>query len=505
MNQSMDMNIQEKQQKTTTAFWCLLAAAFIDFLIIVLGPFMDFYLDEWLLIPSCLYLFAVYRQEKTKTAQKVLLLGGIMCTWYVITQLLHHCMGLQTRPLGMVLSVYLLALPFAAVARDERRGLKIYMGVFLAAMVVVLILTVLATIDCVPRFIRHKVYFWKNGIIVMIHPSQLAGFLLVGIAFTLVALSLTKNLIKRILLLTLVGLLSITLVMTKSHTAMWMMYLLYSAYCFFAISRGGLIRFLAGVVAAVMVFGCSYSASQAIFKWYVEESWMRPQRFSYVNSWDDSAIATGMGDQFHDDSEKDTINVGWILSVPSAKAEDLAEAVQVKRFSLRDTLDKLLPRLNGRKGIWLEIYDVMKKDPQTILFGTDYTNSYILEHTGKDFAHSHNSWIEALIAVGLPGLFIVALMTAIAFWHIFIILFGKQYELWQKSVALLEICLLAVGAMEPHLFLGGHYLAERNSLHPSDFTFFLCLGYMIQWRATDKASRKKRQQEVAQEIVPAKE
>lgn len=505
MNQSMDMNIQEKQQKTTTAFWCLLAAAFIDFLIIVLGPFMDFYLDEWLLIPSCLYLFAIYRQEKTKTAQKVLLLGGIMCTWYTITQLLHHCMGLQTRPLGMVLSVYLLALPFAAVLRDDRRGLKLYMGVFLAAMVVVLILTVLATIDCVPRFIRHKVYFWKNGIIVMIHPSQLAGFLLVGIGFTLVALSLMKNLIKRILLLTLVGLLSITLVMTKSHTAMWMMYLLYSAYCFFAISRGGFIRFVTGVIAAVVVFVCSYSASQAIFQWYARESMARPQRFSYVNSWDDSAIVIGVRDYIYDDSEKETAYAGWTFVFRSAGAENIDEEVQVKRFSLRNTLDKLLPSLNGRKGIWLDIYDVLKKDLKTIAIGTDYSGNYIVNNTGRDYPHSHNSWYDVLIALGLPGLLIVSLITAIAFWHIIIILFGKQFKLWKKCIALLEICLLALGALEPHLFLGGHYLAERNSLHPSDFTFFLCLGYMIQWRAMDKASRKKLQEEAIEEIVPVKD
>ena len=40
---------------------------------------------------------------------------------------------------------------------------------------------------------------------------------------------------------------------------------------------------------------------------------------------------------------------------PKTKHKHLAEAVQVQRFSLRNTLDKLLPRLNGRKGIWLEI------------------------------------------------------------------------------------------------------------------------------------------------------
>ena len=50
--------------------------------------------------------------------------------------------------------------------------------------------------------------------------------------------------------------------------------------------------------------------------------------------------------------------------------------------------------------------------------------------------------------------------------------------------------------MEPHLFLGGHYLAERNSLHPSDFTFFLCLGYMIQWRAAKKAAKIKTSDEI---------
>lgn len=509
MMNTIGSRLQEKTRELDASYWCLLAIALVDFLIIILGPYMDFYLDELLLIPCALFVSIILKREKSVTAKKLLLLGTIMCAWFIITQFLHHHWELQTRPVGMFFSVYLMALPFAALARDERKGLKLYMSVFLAAMLVILFFTGLLMMKKVPSFWKTNIHFWWDGLIVMIHPSQLAAFLLIGIGFTLTMLSITKRLAFRVVWLVFLVLMSITLAMTKSHTVKWLMCLLYGVYCFLVISKGSVIRFVAGIAAAVIAFGCSYVASQEIIEWYDYKSGFKKRseliqtdRIIHGREQHEIVLTAKRYNQAVIENERGTASQSWYGLVRTAKAENNEEEVPAQRFSLRDTLEKWLPYLNGRRRVWLNIYDVLKKDSRTIAYGTDYLNYYMINSIGIDYAHSHNSWLDVIVALGIPGFLIVALITAIAFWHVFIILFGKQYELWQKCIALLVVCLMAVGAMEPHLFLGGHYLAERNSLHPSDFTFFLCLGYMIQWRAADKASRNKLKETASQNNAP---
>lgn len=506
MMKTIGLRLQEKTRGLDASYWCLLAIAFVDFLIIILGPYMDFYLDELLLIPCALFVSIILKREKTATAKKVLLLGAIMCAWFMIAQFLHHHWELQTRPVGMFFSVYLMALPFAALAGDERKGLKLYMSVFLSAMLVILFFTALLMMKKVPSFWKTNIHFWKQGLIVMIHPSQLAGFLLAGIGFTLAMMSMTKRLAFKVALLIFLVLMSVILAMTRGFAAIWMMCLFFGVYCFLAISKGSAIRFVAGIAVAVIAFGCSYIASQDIVKWYDYKSGLKKRseliqtdRIIHGREQHEIVLASRRSEQTDADNKEIHTSQSWRGLVRTAKAENDEEEVATQRFSLRDTLERWLPSLNGRKRVWLDIYDILKKDPRTLIYGTDYLYHYSLNEIGKGHNHSHNSWLDVIVALGIPGFLIVALITAIAFWHVFLILFGKQYELWQKCIALLVACLMAVGAMEPHLFLGGHYLAERNSLHPSDFTFFLCLGYMIQWRAADKASRNKLKETASQD------
>lgn len=490
---------QDNTRKMSASYWCLLAIGMVDFLVITLAPYLNFYLNEMYLIPSILYLGFVLKQQKTSTAKQVFWLSGSMCAWFLIAQLIHHCMGLQTRPFGAIASVQLVALTFAATAEDKRRGLTLYMSVFLAGVFIVLCLAGLAIMNRVPVFLRNNAYFWKSGLIVMAHPSQLAGLLLIGIAFALVFFTISKKIIVKAALCAMIGFLTVTIAMTKCQAVIWVMSALYGAFCLFAIYRGTFSRFVISVIVAVLIFGSTYAISQSIVRWYVSEQ-ARRSMGAHVST--EQIVCGSAADEAFmtaNHEERNSAHFGNMrYLLRSAKAEENNEGEgKADRFSLRDTLDRFLPSFNGRKKVWLEIYDVLKKDPKTILFGTDYTNSYMMEHTGRNYAHAHNSWLEVLIGLGLPGLFIVFLVTAIAFWNVFIILFGNQYELWQKCIALLEICLMAIGAMEFHLFLSG--------LHPTDFTFFLCLGYMIQWRAADKASRKNSQEKTVEEITPVTE
>lgn len=510
MIQKSDLRFQEKCGKTTAPCWCLLTIGIIDLLIIVFGPYVNFYLEEFFLIPSAVYLFHILRQEKTRTAKLVFLLGAVMCTWFVIAQFIHHCMGLQTRPLGSFLSVYLIALTFAVITRDERKGLLIYRNIFLVGMLIVLMYIGLLMMGRVPLFFRTNIHFWKHGLVVMIHPSQLAGFLLIGIGFILVTMFMTKRMCIKAIALMLLVLLSLVLAMTKCHSAKWLMCLLYGVVCFLAINKGGFLRFVAGIAAAVVIFSVTFFVSQNVIEWYDYKSGWKTRG---MQSQGDNAICISKCNQLGYSADvwnnEDTydehmpMNSRWNILMRSAEAESIADESVSERFSFREVLDKLLPNLNGRKRVWLSVYDMLKKDILTMIVGTDYTSEYTsgtLNHN-----HMHNSWFEVIVALGLPGFLLALVFSAIALWHILIIVFSKQYQLWQKCIALMTVCLMAVGALEPHLFLGGLYQVGRSSLHPSDFTFFLCLGYMIQWRATDKASRKKLLEEATQEIVPVKE
>ncbi|MBE5793931.1 MAG: hypothetical protein E7323_04540 [Clostridiales bacterium] len=493
--------IIDRIRKTDVIYYCLLMVAVLDFLLIVFENRIDFVVNAWSLIPTVLFFGIAIVKTKTKTTKQLLILGSIMVLWFLIVQLIHQQQGLKVRPIGVFSSVYLLALPFASIAKDGEscKGLKLYMGFFFAGLIVILVLAGLLVIDQVPFFLKSDVFLYNSGISIMVHPSQLGGLLVAGIGFAFTAFSITKRMQIKVALVIMIILMFIVLALTKCNAAIWMAYLVSAGCVFVLINKGGYIRFIAGVMAAIIIIVVAFLINQLVFVWhwdmYKEKAETPSSQYHQIKV-DEKQADRSLPDMFHQ-------TVAGIGSICANRERYKAMQPVVARkastsVSLLSTAKSLsafqrqlwaLPTLNGRIPIWISFLENISQNKTVLLFGLDYS-MYTLESININHPHTHNSWLEALSALGVPGFLMIFGITTISIWHVIAILFGKCYEAWKKCVALLVVGLFGVGFMEPHLFLGGHFLPGGNNLHPMDFSFFLCLGHMIEWRRLNTEHKK---------------
>ncbi|MBQ5909906.1 MAG: hypothetical protein IIW85_06220 [Bacteroidaceae bacterium] len=89
--------------------------------------------------------------------------------------------------------------------------------------------------------------------------------------------------------------------------------------------------------------------------------------------------------------------------------------------------------------------------------------------------HAHNSWLETLMRMGIPGLVIALVFTALSAWSGAKLLLSQSTPLWQKIAAMLTLCIMATGFLEPYLFITNVYY------HVTDFAFFFLTGYLDYW------------------------
>lgn len=141
------------------------------------------------------------------------------------------------------------------------------------------------------------------------------------------------------------------------------------------------------------------------------------------------------------------------------------------------SLKSSLGTLNGRTGTWKGAIAALKDNPRILLRGTYYvgeTVSYYKDPGSFAVEHTHNSYLEILFWLGIPGLIMALYFTFLAVRGCIKILFGSS-SMERKCAAMLCVCLLGSSMLEPLLFTGViHY-------HFINFYFFLCLGYVNQW------------------------
>ena len=100
------------------------------------------------------------------------------------------------------------------------------------------------------------------------------------------------------------------------------------------------------------------------------------------------------------------------------------------------------------------------------IFGT----SQFRKNIRKDISHAHNSWLDMLVSLGIPGLVLSLVLTAeilIALARTFLFCKNKA----RLVVALWVLCMLPIGFMEPFLF---------HTNHLGDL-FILASGYLWSW------------------------
>ena len=503
MKQRQQLDLRERANQTNSLYYFLLIIAFLDFLLIVLPNNLSTYQDKIMLIPNLLFISIVVLRDKTKVAKQVFTLGAIMFAWYTIAQLLHYFAGLRVRPFSVFTSVYLVALPFASVTQDgeQAKGLKGYASLYAAGMIGIIGYACMVLTKHVPWFLETYVHSWKNGIYLISHPSQMGGILLAGFFLALAMLCVVKSNMHKVILAFGLFLILAVLSMTMCKAAIWMACILFGVFIFLAISKGGLVRLITGLVVAVVVVTGARMISKGILSWGWEQMFGTPMPEQYFTSQtltDNTDIRMGDYQIYYPQTIASNgriiLDTGRLRAIQASGTNHSNRIIGKNNLAVDlQALSFQLPRLNGRTPRWIQVFSAIGQKPEVIIRGTDYRSYFMLDYDGTEMAHMHNSWFEVLTALGLPGLLIVVFITIIAFWHVFAILFGREYELWKKCIALLVIALMGVGAMEPHLFLGGHFLPGGNNLHPIDFTFFLATGYLVEWRAVARKQKKKMQ------------
>jgi len=131
--------------------------------------------------------------------------------------------------------------------------------------------------------------------------------------------------------------------------------------------------------------------------------------------------------------------------------------------------------LNGRTVIWSSALKAIRDNKALALWGTEYSGTVISVYNPFEVVHAHNSWMEALLRMGVPGLLMSLVFTVLSVFCAAKLLLSPGTVLWKKVIAMLAMCVMASGFLEPYLFITNVYY------HVTDFVFFFLTGYLDYW------------------------
>lgn len=433
---------------------CLTALGAMEVMLMVLGTLhggIYYYIaQQYLAVPGLLFLGAVLVTKQGP--RRAILPGLLMVGWMVLAQLMQRIRWEEPQNLSIVWSAYLLAFPFAAVTKDggRQKGLRTMGWLYTAAALILSLMSVLLVADVLPAFL-HEIVDWDgNRLMAVWHPNITACILMVGIAFSLGFFFEVKNGWAKAGLMAAAVLQFGVMALTNCRTSILITCAMVAAIVFFCIARKHWVRILAGVLAALVVFVGLFAVSDAIF------------------DKNNEALVVKYLNELAQQAEQ---------SSPSSAEEEAVPDVYIPGDSGQGTLLNDLKTLNGRTWIWEGAVRAMKNEPEFLLRGTSYVGPAISRNMLHSFEveHAHNSWMEVLLGFGLPGLVLALYFTWLAVKNGLLILF-RDSRMWRKCVALLTLCLLVTGFLEPYLFTGYIFYNFINLI------FFLCVGYLDAWQ-----------------------
>lgn len=480
----------------------LLAVGILEFLFITLESRFSgiaYYLAETYLVVPCLLMLGYgLRQKQSPFARRRLLLAVVAASWFVIVQSIHKLSGMDNHPMGTVLFVYLMAFPFAALAEDrESAGLRWIGGMFVAASLVLTGYSLLLLLDQVPSGMKSVLYWDGARLHALWHPNINACYFMIGIGFSAAFCVQAKKPLAKALLLAAILAQLFAMALTNCRTTLLLTGALLGGTLFFAIFKGGWKRLLLGLLAAAVVLAGSFKLSGMIFGWNNDRLLVALNASQEETAVPETAAATETLSAETVQTEALPVEEVPTAEVPTAEvpavevpAETAAgdEVVLIEDTGIilgdneQGTLSKDMRSLNGRTQIWEAALNAIRDNKVLALWGTEYVGTVISVYHWFPVVHSHNSWMEVLMRMGLPGLLLALVFTAISVWSAVKLIFRKDTELWKKIIVMMTMCMLAAGFLEPYLFITNVYY------HVLDFIFFFCTGYLDLW-----CSRKREQ------------
>lgn len=389
----------------------------------------------------------------------------IVAVWFLITQVIQLRSGIIVHHYTQVLPVYLLALPFAAFTRDEEKqtGLKILTSVYLVAFLIWILFALLLMVNRVPQFIQPHVY-WKSARLCLFHhPNNTARGFMLGIGLCLSLCVQTPKKWFKTLLIAAAALMFAVSSLTNSRSAITITCVMVGGIVFFLVFKGTWKQFLTGGILALVLTALLFTASQTIYRQNSQALAERQFRQQYPSG------VISLSAQIVPEKDPTIVSDRQDDFAPiSLSAPPVVHNRSHQKSFLQD-----LATFNSRTMIWDLSLNRIRKNPSILLWGTAVT---AVEYKGVHVPHSHNSWLEVLLRMGLPGFVFSLIFTWQAVSSAMVLLWNRNTDLHKKILALLILCILMCSFFEPILFFS---TVHWNYI---DFFFFLCLGYMLQWK-----------------------
>lgn len=444
-------------------YFCLAAALALEFLLMALRGYGFYFMENYIIVPTMLFLGMTFGKTLSPTARRQLLLSLGATFWFFIAQTLHYLMDMEVRNVGLFTSVYLLAFPFASFSRDGMKqwGLKLAAAACIGASLAMVCFTCLLSLDLLPGFLQPHIYWDGARLQSFWHPNICAIIFMMGIAFCLyLAVQNPAKWVKAMLTI-LAAVFFFNMSLTNSRTSIFMASTIIGGLLFFVIYDGKWKRFLIGAVAALAVIALLFTTASTIFQTH-----------------NDLLISKYL--QQADAADNDDVDSGEttpIIETTSIIIQNDNGNLSLYADAGQSSLLGNLPNLNGRTVLWEDSIRYLLETPAVMLLGVDSSEEAIFEFWHLSRGHTHNSWIEIWMTLGLPGLVLSLLLTGIAVCFIWKNFWNPGSTLEQKIIALLVLCLMGAGMLEPYIFFSNIFY------HYTDFIFFLCLGYLIHWRS----------------------
>lgn len=463
----------------------LLAAGIMEFLMITLErrfSSVAYYLTEtYLIVPCLLFLGCILRDEMTTFARRRFLLSLAAVAWFVAVQIQHRLSGMENHPMVTVFFVYLMAFPFASSTEDRNdTGIR-WIGMLLVSASLVLAgYSLLLVLDWVPEGMQEVLYWDGARLHALWHPNISACYFMIGIGFCAAFCARVEKSWGKAALLAAVAVQFLAMSLTNCRTMLLMTGALFGGIAFFRIFRGGWKRLIPGLLAAAVLFAGSFKLSDGVFRWNNDRlvaALHSAQEETAVHSpvQEASAVEAVLTEDPATGQNVMTAEDAFVETVPAVDDTGV-----ISGDNPQGTLANDLRTLNGRTIIWRSALKAVRDNRTLALWGTEYSGTVVSVYNPFEVVHGHNSWMEALLRLGIPGLLLSLAFTVVSLRSAVGLLLSRNTDMWKKTIAMTTLCVMVAGFLEPYLFITNVYY------HIPDFVFFFCTGYLDFWHKQNR-------------------
>lgn len=496
-------------------YYYILSIAGIIFLYISFKNYTQIIYENLLIIPCVLVLGAMLERRSYPRCKGSLLLANIMVAWFLFLQIKRSVERDTLYNIGLFLSIYLFAYPFASLLQDsEQKALKIFAGAYLAAATVLAANGMLLVFDCLPSILSERVFWDGARLEVFWHPNIAACFFMIGIGFCTTFLSQAKSRWSKLGLCMLLVLIVGALALTSCRTATILTGGFLGALVFFKMIHHRKKWFLPAVLAAVVLIVGFYIGTRYLYQAnntlliekYVQQysEQLAPESTDHVTTESDDSETIEVETETVPEAAAEEPELEAAVTADVSYEEELIEEeyseedfaadegeqlpvtvdpetgeIVLVTESSQKSIEEDFGTLNSRTYIWSAARFAIRESRSIQFWGIGNPGEYVTYYCFFPVAHTHNSWVECLVGMGVVGFLIAVMFTLITLWNILIILVKHHQDPWKRNVAILTMCILVASVLEPYLFY------TTTPYHSVNFLFFLCSGYMAHWQQAD--------------------